>query len=135
MEGVGDFRGAVALTYGHDCHNLTVYGTDPENMEAAANAIIASGGGICIVEDGQVLNLIRLPLAGLLCQTPMDQLQAQLDDFLSNCERLGFRHSRPLSFFTTMPLAVSPEIKCTDKGLLDVANKKFMSIVEEVEEI
>jgi adenine deaminase len=34
-----------------------------------------------------------------------------------------------------MPLAVSPEIKCTDKGLLDVANKKFMSIVEEVEEI
>ncbi len=135
VEGVGDFRGAVALTYGHDCHNLTVYGTDPKNMEAAANAIIASGGGICVVEDGRVLNLIKLPLAGLLCETPMELLQEQLDAFLCNCERLGFRHSRPLSFFTTMPLAVSPEIKCTDKGLLDVANKKFMSIVEEVEEI
>lgn len=135
VEGVGDFRGAVALTYGHDCHNLTVYGTDPKDMEAAANAIIASGGGICVVEDGRVLNLIELPLAGLLCETPMDQLQEQLDAFLQNCERLGFRHSRPLSFFTTMPLAVSPEIKCTDKGLLDVANKKFMPIVEEVEEI
>lgn len=135
VEGVGDFRGAVALTYGHDCHNLTVYGTEPKNMEVAANAIIEAGGGICVVEDGQVLNLIELPLAGLLCNTPMDHLQGQLDAFLQHCERLGFRHSRPLSFFTTMPLAVSPEIKCTDKGLLDVANKKFMSIVEEVEEI
>ena len=135
VEGVGDFRGAVALTYGHDCHNLTVYGTDPKNMEVAANAIIEAGGGICVVEDGRVLNPIKLPLAGLLCDTPMDRLQAQLDAFLGHCERLGFRHSRPLSFFTTMPLAVSPEIKCTDKGLLDVANKKFMSIVEEVEEI
>ena len=135
VEGVGDFRGAVALTYGHDCHNLTVYGTDPKNMKAAANAIIEAGGGICVVEDGMVLNLIPLPLAGLLCETPMDLLQKRLDMFLHNCERLGFRHSRPLSFFTTMPLAVSPEIKCTDKGLLDVANKKFISVIEEVQEV
>jgi adenine deaminase len=34
-----------------------------------------------------------------------------------------------------MPLAVSPEIKCTDKGLLDVANKKFISVIEEVQEV
>lgn len=135
VEGVGDFRGAVALTYGHDCHNLTVYGTDPKNMKVAANAIIEAGGGICVVEDGMVLNLIPLPLAGLLCETPMDLLQERLDMFLHNCERLGFRHSRPLSFFTTMPLAVSPEIKCTDKGLLDVANKKFISVIEEVQEV
>ena len=135
VEGVGNFCGAVALTYGHDCHNLTVYGSDPKNMAVAANAIIEAGGGICVVEDGMVLNLIPLPLAGLLCETPAELLLERLEMFLHNCERLGFRHSRPLSFFTTMPLAVSPEIKCTDKGLLDVANKKFMSIVEEVEEI
>ena len=134
MEGVGNFRGAVALTYGHDCHNLTVYGSDPKNMAVAANAIIEAGGGICVVEDGMVLNLIPLPLAGLLCETPAELLLERLEMFLHNCERLGFRHSRPLSFFTTMPLAVSPEIKCTDKGLLDVANKTFLSIVEEIQE-
>ncbi|MBR5319832.1 MAG: adenine deaminase [Peptococcaceae bacterium] len=132
VDGVGSLNGAVALTYGHDCHNLTVYGSNPADMTVAANAIIQAGGGICAVEQGQVINLIALPLAGLLCEDSADVLLNKLDDFLNNVERMGFRHARPLSFFTTMPLAVSPEIKCTDKGLLDVANKTFLPVIEEI---
>ena len=134
VNGVGSFRGAVALTYGHDCHNLTVYGSNEKDMQLAANAIIEAGGGICLAENGEVLHLIPLPLAGILCDTPAQQLLERLEQFLQNCESLGFRHARPLSFFTTMPLAVSPEIKCTDKGLLDVANKQLIPIIEEIQE-
>ena len=132
VEGVGTLTGAVALTYGHDCHNLTVYGSNPADMTLAANAIIDAGGGICAVEDGKVIHMIALPLAGLLCEDPADVLLEKLDAFVASCERMGLCHARPLSFFTTMPLAVSPEIKCTDKGLLDVANKKFLPIIEEI---
>lgn len=134
VEGVGYLNGAVALTYGHDCHNLTVYGTNSNDMAVAANAVIHAGGGICAVENSEVINLIALPLAGLLCEESAAVLLEKLDAFLCNCERMGFRHSRPLSFFTTMPLAVSPEIKCTDKGLLDVTSKTFLSVIEKIEE-
>lgn len=134
VDGVGDFRGAVALTYGHDCHNLTVYGSNPGDMAVAANAVIEADGGICAVFDGRVKHLIPLPLAGLLCEEPPERLLQSLSALLDECTQRGFRHSRPLSFFTTMPLAVSPEIKCTDRGLLDVANKTFLPIVEEIQE-
>lgn len=134
VDGVGTLPGAVALTYGHDCHNLTVYGNNPTDMSIAANTVIAAGGGICAVEHGQVIHFIELPLAGLLCEDPADVLLDKMNGLVESCERMGLRHTRPLSFLTTMPLAVSPEIKCTDKGLLDVANKRFLSIIEEVQE-
>ena len=43
---------------------------------------------------------------------------------------MGFVHSDLMSFFTIMPLAVSPEIKCTDRGLLDVARKRFLPLIQ-----
>ena len=123
-------EGAVALTYGHDCHNLTVFGGNDRDMAMAANALRESGGGLCAVRDGKVLSLIPLPLAGLMCDTAPETLLERLEDFLEQCRGMGFVHANLLTFFTVMPLAVSPEIKCTDRGLLDVANKRFLPLIE-----
>ena len=59
-----------------------------------------------------------------------EALLAQLKDFLAHCAQMGFVHSDLMSFFTIMPLAVSPEIKCTDRGLLDVAHKRFLPLIQ-----
>lgn len=128
--GMDHVEGAVALTYGHDCHNLTVFGGNDRDMAAAANALRETGGGLCAVRDGQVCSLIPLPLAGLMCDTAPEELLERLEVFLGQCGEMGFRHANLLTFFTVMPLAVSPEIKCTDRGLLDVANKRFLPLVE-----
>ena len=40
IDGMEDFDGAIALTYGHDAHNLTVYGSDDGDMALAANAVV-----------------------------------------------------------------------------------------------
>ena len=72
-----------------------------------------------------------LPLAGLLSPERPETLLAQLRAFLSDCARMGFHHKDLMSFFTIMPLAVSPEIKCTDRGLVDVAHKRFLPLIEE----
>ena len=57
-----------------------------------------------------------------------------IGDAVEMCREMGFRHKNLLTFLTVMPLAVSPEIKCTDMGLLDVAHKKFLPLVEGIEE-
>ncbi len=132
IRGLGDFTGAVALTYGHDSHNLMVYGSDASDMTKAANAVISSGGGICAVSGGEILCEIALPIAGLLSEEEPDVLYNDMKKFLAALGGMHFPHKNPVSFFTLMALAVSPEIKCTDKGLLDVVNKRFLPLIEEV---
>ncbi len=57
---------AYASTVSHDCHNLLVLGTDHGAMALAANTLIASGGGLAVVKEGQVLAHLPLPFAGLM---------------------------------------------------------------------
>ena len=131
MEGVS---GAAALTYGHDSHNLTVFGGNDGDMALAANAVREAEGGLCAVRDGRVTAIVPLPLAGLLSEEPPQRLLAELENFLDQCRNVGFCHEDLMSFFTIMPLAVSPEIKCTDRGLLDVTHKRFLPLIERVKE-
>ena len=133
IDGLSGFRGAAALTYGHDSHNLTAYGTDDGDMILAASAVAAMGGGLCAVSDGKILASVPLPLAGLMSTETPGELNRQLNGFLNALEEMGFRHENPMLFLTLMPLAVSPEIKCTDMGLINTAEKRPIPPVERIE--
>ena len=132
IKGLDGYHGAVALTYGHDSHNLMVYGTNVRDMALAANRVIEDEGGICAALDGRILSKIPLPIAGLLSEREPEALFADMQEFLKALEVMHFPHRNPVSFFTLMALAVSPEIKCTDKGLLDVVHKRFLPLIESV---
>jgi adenine deaminase len=67
----GAWRGAFATTVSHDSHNLTVFGRDPADMAAAANAVIDCGGGMAVARNGQVEALLALPLSGLVSHAPL----------------------------------------------------------------
>ena len=84
IEGMGPVSGAVALTYGHDAHNLTVFGGNDADMALAANGVIEMQGGICAASGGRLLTQVPLPLAGLLSPERPETLLAQLRAFLSD---------------------------------------------------
>lgn len=42
-------------------------------------------GGLCTAENGKVLTLIPLPLAGLMCDQSPEALLAQMEQFLADC--------------------------------------------------
>ena len=48
LRGWGTWHGALATTVSHDSHNLVVFGRDPADMAAAANAVIAAQGGMAV---------------------------------------------------------------------------------------
>ncbi len=125
------FRGAIATSYAHDCHNLVVYSANDADAVLAANTVIASQGGVAAVLDGVVLGSIALPIAGLLCEDEMESVAAKFASVDRAAQtQLHLNHEETLTFITLMPLAVSPEIKLTDKGLLDVLNKRFIPGIE-----
>ncbi|HIU87477.1 MAG TPA: adenine deaminase [Candidatus Avilachnospira avistercoris] len=134
IEGMGTPTGALALTYSHDAHNLTVFGGNKRDMAIAANELIACGGGLCAVRGGKVLSLIKLPVSGLLSMEAPEELINDMEELLSNCRDMGFCHRDLSSFFTLMALAVSPEIKLSDKGLIDVVHKSFIPLYFDVKE-
>ncbi|MEM9577000.1 MAG: adenine deaminase C-terminal domain-containing protein [Pseudomonadota bacterium] len=74
LENWGTWRGAFATTVSHDSHNVTVFGRDPVDMAVAANALRATGGGICVVAGGDIAARISLPLAGLVSDAPLSEV-------------------------------------------------------------
>ncbi|MBI0434710.1 adenine deaminase [Roseomonas sp. KE0001] len=77
LEGWGSWRGALATTVAHDSHNLCVFGHDPDDMAAAANALIAAGGGMAVAAGGAVRAVLPLPVCGLLSDAPAAEVAAR----------------------------------------------------------
>jgi adenine deaminase len=123
------FRGAIATTYAHDCHNLTIYASDDHDLCLAANTVISAGGGIAAVQDGQVLCAIPLPIAGIMSEDDLPTLAQKFGAFNRIVKQMGLNHEEPLTFVTLMALAVSPDVKLTDLGIIDVTTKTFLPLV------
>lgn len=70
----GAWNGAFATTVSHDSHNLTVFGGNPQDMAAAANAVIAAGGGMAVAAGGKVTALLPLPVSGLVSEAPLAEV-------------------------------------------------------------
>jgi len=134
LDNLEEFRGAMAATYGHDCHNLTVYSRSDGDAVLAANTVIAMGGGVSAVLDGEVLCAIPLPIAGILCEDRLEELADKFAALEEAARRMRLNHEEVLTFLTLMPLAVSPEVKLTDRGILDVASKRFLPLTAEIRE-
>ncbi|GHV37209.1 adenine deaminase [Spirochaetia bacterium] len=126
------FQGAMATTYAHDCHNLVVYSSNDDDAVLAANKVIAMGGGVSAYLAGKELCAIALPIAGILCADKLETLSKKFASLLDAAKVMQLNHAEPLTFLTLMALAVSPEIKLTDRGLLDVIHKRFIPLIEEI---
>ncbi|MFD0982756.1 adenine deaminase [Tropicimonas aquimaris] len=74
LRGWGQWNGAFATTVSHDSHNLTVFGNSPQDMAAAANAVIATRGGMAVAQGGAATAVLPLPVAGLVSDAPLEQV-------------------------------------------------------------
>lgn len=121
-------KGAIASTVSHDCHNLTLVASNSEDAAIAANALIESGGGLVCVHNGEILSQVELPVAGLISSLSADKLSSKIKTFKNNLRKIGMKGKYPLLKIATLTLAVIPEAKITDKGLLSVSSQKLVSL-------
>ncbi len=119
--GWGEPRGAIATTILHDNHNLLVLGRDPADMAAAANAVIACGGGMAVVAAGQVTAVFELPIAGLLADTPPERTAADFARLRRAADAIidWQPPHRVFRAVTGISLACNPGPHPTDLGISD----------------
>jgi len=113
-------RGAIASTVSHDAHNLMVIGADHEDMAIAANRSIDNGGGYAVVLDGEVIFEMKLPVAGLMSEEPLDVVAARTRELVEVIfERLGApRMPKVLLRMNGLSLPNIPNYGFTDHGMI-----------------
>ncbi|MSU68338.1 MAG: adenine deaminase, partial [Opitutaceae bacterium] len=118
--------GAVASSVGHDAHNIVLAGTNERDMQLALATLKKMGGGVSVVRSGQVLASVALPIAGLLSDQRAPVVAKATTALKRAWKKLGCKV--PYMGFNLLPLSVIPELRLTDKGLVDVLGMKIVPL-------
>jgi adenine deaminase len=101
-----------------------VFYRNPEDGAAAVNALISCGGGWCIAAKGRVEYLLELPIAGLISPLPVEALAPRSEELT---RRLAERGIRNMMKIAAIALPVIPQIRITDKGIVQVEEQRFLN--------
>ncbi|MDA7425134.1 adenine deaminase [Thalassococcus lentus] len=120
VRGFGLHSGAIASTVCHDHHNIACVGANYEDMATAANRLGAIEGGFVVVDRGEILAELALPVAGLMSLEPFETVKARLIDLRDAAQSLGVTLEEPFLQLAFLALPVIPALKITDRGMVDV---------------
>ena len=127
VKGYGLKRGAIAASIAHDSHNIIACGVSDRDIALAVNRIRTLRGGLTVAENGRILAELPLPVAGLLTDAPLEQVNAHLE----NCKRHAFSLGAnpgidPFMTLSFMSLPVIPSLRLTTRGVFDVDHQTFL---------
>lgn len=122
-------EGAIASTVSHDSHNLTIVYFDPKDAMVAANELIEQGGGMCAVKGGEVLNTLRLEVAGLMTKLSAEELTVESAKMKQIEKGMGLTVPvNPLLRIVSLALPVIPSVKMSDLGMVNVADQTMIPL-------
>ncbi len=120
VSGFGLKRGALASSVGHDHHNIMVVGCDDADLVLACQRLQAIGGGFVVVDAGEVRAELRLEIAGLVTDAPLPLVRQGVERVEAAARALGATLPSPFMALSFLGLAVIPELRLTDHGLVNV---------------
>lgn len=120
--------GAVASSVGHDAHNIVIAGTNERDMQLALATVKKMRGGVCAVRGGKILARVALPIAGLLSDQRAPVVARATTALKRAWTKLGCQV--PYMGFNLLPLSVIPELRLTDRGLVDVRGLRIVPLFE-----
>jgi adenine deaminase len=131
VRGFGLKEGAIASSVAHDAHNLIVVGVSDVDMAIALNRLRELQGGFVVAADEKVVAEVPLRLAGLMSVQPVEKVCRQLERAKLAVRRLGCQLTSPFTQLSFLALPVIPELKITDRGLVDVKKFSIVSLLTE----
>lgn len=128
VQGMGLRQGALAGTVAHDHHNLVAIGADDRSMLTAAKAVAEANGGLAAAVGQQVLCLLPLPIAGLMSDLSIEEVARRVAELEVAAGSLGTRLGNPFMTLSFLALEVIPDLKLTDRGLVDVQKMQLVPL-------
>ena len=124
---------AVGTTVAHDSHHMIIVGTDEAAMAAAANDLAGVQGGQVVIrnDDGDLktLGLVELPIAGLMSNERAEVVAKKASTLLQGFRDCGCHLNNANMQLSLLALVVIPDLRISDKGLVDVNQFDFVPVV------
>jgi adenine deaminase len=122
---------AMASTVAHDCHQLLVVGTDEADMAMAVNKLAEVGGGQVVVKNGRVIGQVELGIGGLMSTEKVDVVAKKAGSILDGFRACGCRLNNPNMQLSLLALVVIPELRISDKGLVDISRLEIVPVLQD----
>lgn len=120
--------GAIASTVAHDSHNMIIVGTNDFDMFTASVELVKMRGGKVVVNNGEVIAKLPLPIAGLISDKNFEYVISHCEELNLAAKSLGCTLEDAFMTMGFLSLPVIPELKITDKGLFSTKTWNFVDI-------
>lgn len=124
---------AIGSTIAHDSHQMIIVGTNEADMALAANELASFGGGQVVIQNGELIGKVELPIAGLMSAERAEVVSKKAAKVLEGFQKCGCRLNNPNMQLSLLALVVIPELRISDLGLVDVNRFEVIPMLEPVE--
>ncbi len=128
VKGLGTRVGAVGLTTNLDENTLMVVGGSDDDMAICANILIKCGGGMAIVNQGEVLDEMAFPVGGVFSMYRWQEVAKRLRRFQRLLRERGSTFEKPLYALSFLTFVTLPALRITARGLVNVKERKIVSL-------
>ncbi|WP_445872869.1 adenine deaminase [Candidatus Jordarchaeum sp.] len=129
VRGFGLKEGSIASTVAHDSHNIVIVGTNWNDMAKAVSEIVKMQGGMVVVNRGKKISHLTLKFAGLMSTEPIEKVIERRKKLEKAVIEMGCELESPFMTLSFISLPVIPELKITEKGLIDVINQEVTNVL------
>jgi adenine deaminase len=129
VKGFGLKRGALGSSVSHDSHNIIIVGVTDQDIYAAYKSIKSMKGGQVVIDKGNILASLELPIAGIISDQKADIVVEKLDKLHKAANRLSTTLHDPFMTLAFLALPVIPKLKLTDFGLIDVEKFEVTNLI------
>jgi len=128
IKGTGIKDGAVATTLIWDTGNILTIGSDEKDMAHAVNRLIDLKGGTVIVRSEKIIYEFPMPVFGIVPLASLEEIRDKTKELDARMKEIGSLLERPFLTIQTIPFTGLPFLRITSKGLVDIRNKRLVSL-------
>ena len=97
-------------------------------MAQAANRLAEVQGGIVVISEGRELALVEMPIAGLMSDERAEVVAAKAERMVAAMRECGCTLNNAYMQHSLLALAVIPELRISDLGIIDVRNFELVDL-------
>ena len=131
LKGLGARVGAIGTTSNLDENTLLVAGSDDQDMATCANLLLQTGGGMAVVDHGEILARLDFPVGGIFSLDPWPVVGEGLTRIHRCLRERGSRFPKSIYALCFLTFATLPALRITARGLVAVKGRKIVPLIVE----
>ena len=131
LKGWGAKVGAVGLTTNLDENTLLLVGSDDYDMALCANVLLEAGGGMAIVDRGQILEKLEFPFGGIFSLLPWQEVGKGMARVQCRLREMGSPFDKPIFALVFLPFVTLPALRITARGLVNAKERRIVPLFAE----